>query len=215
MPKRYFGFCTYAGNNGDAWEKVLSAVCVSGLVPVSIPHHGREYFYVLGGGLQNGTLYRAEVYDGDVTFTELVDSIGFTACEIVTFEKNLKRSTANNPSCQVCSAAQNAQTDVTDIILVELLFHEDQERSYILLTFDGHFQMSEILPEFIVYSQRQRHQERSSLNLKFNGMTLNPSTGILYIWGNSLIFSYILTWEDGQSFWHDSGFPRGGVYIII
>ncbi len=46
----------------DAWEQVLSTVCVSGLVPVSIPHHGREYFYVLGGGLQSGTLYRAEVY---------------------------------------------------------------------------------------------------------------------------------------------------------
>uniref|UniRef100_A0A8C2EFI8 Cation channel sperm-associated protein subunit gamma n=1 Tax=Cyprinus carpio TaxID=7962 RepID=A0A8C2EFI8_CYPCA len=191
----------------DAWEKLLSAVCVSGLVPVSVPHHGREYFYVLGGGLQSGTLYRAEVYDGDVTFTELVDSIGFTACEIVAFYKNLKRSTVNNPGCQVRSAAQNAQTDVTDIILVELLFHEDQEHSYILLTFDGDFQMTEILPEFILYSQRQRHQETSSLNLKFNGMTLNPSTGILYIWGNSLIFSYILTWEDEQSFWHDSGFP--------
>ncbi|RXN05850.1 cation channel sperm-associated subunit gamma [Labeo rohita] len=52
-----------------------------------------------------------------------------------------------------------------------------------------------------------RHQERSSLKLKFNGMTFNPSTGILYIWGNSLIFSYILTWEDEQNFWHDSGFP--------
>uniref|UniRef100_A0A8C1B0P9 Cation channel sperm associated auxiliary subunit gamma n=1 Tax=Cyprinus carpio carpio TaxID=630221 RepID=A0A8C1B0P9_CYPCA len=191
----------------DAWEKLLSAVCVSGLVPVSVPHHGREYFYVLGGGLQSGTLYRAEVYDGDVTFTELVDSIGFTACEIVAFYKNLKRSTVNNPGCQVRSAAQNAQTDVTDIILVELLFHEDQEHSYILLTFDGDFQMTEILPEFILYSQRQRHQETSSLNLKFNGMTLNPSTGILYIWGNSLIFSYILTWEEEQSFWHDSGFP--------
>ncbi|XP_058614641.1 cation channel sperm-associated auxiliary subunit gamma-like isoform X4 [Onychostoma macrolepis] len=191
----------------DAWEKVLSAVCVSGLVPVSIPHHGREYFYVLGGGLQSGTLYRAEVYDGDVAFTELVDSFGFTACEFVTFDENLKRSTVNISSCQVRSAAQNTQTDITDIILVELLFHEDQERSYILLTFDGDFQMGEILPEFIIYSQRQRHQERSSLNLKFNGMTLNPSTGILYIWGNSLIFSYILTWEDGQSFWHDSGFP--------
>ncbi|XP_052443579.1 cation channel sperm-associated auxiliary subunit gamma-like [Carassius gibelio] len=196
----------------DTWEKVLSAVCVSGLVPVSIPHHGREYFYVLGGGLQSGTLYRAEVYGqilnyGDVTFIELLDSVGFTACEIVAFYKNLKRSTLNDSSCQVRSVAQNALTDVTDIILVELLLHEDQEPSYILLTFDGDFQMNEILPGFILYSQRQWHQERSSLNLKFNGMTLNPSTGILYIWGNSLIFSYILTWEDEQSFWHDCGFP--------
>ncbi|XP_050949582.1 cation channel sperm-associated auxiliary subunit gamma-like [Labeo rohita] len=189
----------------DAWEQVLSAVCVSGLVPVSIPHHGREYFYVLGGGLQSGTLYRAEIYDGDVKFTELVNSFGFTACEFVTLLKNRKRRTLNNPSCQVLSAAQNAQTDVTDIILVELL--QDQERSYILLTLDSDFHSNEILPGFIIYSQRHRHQERSSLKLKFNGMTFNPSTGILYIWGNSLIFSYILTWEDEQNFWHDSGFP--------
>ncbi|XP_043076636.1 cation channel sperm-associated protein subunit gamma-like [Puntigrus tetrazona] len=178
----------------DTWEKVLSAVCVSGLVPVSIPHHGREYFYVLGGGLQIGTLYRAELYDGFVTFTELVDSLGFTPC---------KFSSSPDFSCQVRSAAQNAQTDITDIVLIELLFREDQERSYILLTFDGDFQMSEILPQFIAYGQKQRQQKRSSLNLKFSGMTLSPSTGILYIWGNSLIFSYILAY----SFWQDSGFP--------
>ncbi|KAK2873050.1 hypothetical protein Q8A67_022947 [Cirrhinus molitorella] len=193
----------------DAWEQVLTAVCVSGLVPVSLPHHGREYFYVLGGGLQSGTVYRAEVYDGDVKFTELVDSFGFTACKFLTFFNNRKRRTVNNPSCHVRSAALNAQTVVTDFILVELL-HQDQERSYILLTLDdSDFHKVEILPGFIVYSQRQRHQERNTLKLKFIGMTFNPSTGILYIWGNSLIFSYILTWEDGQSFWHDSGFPSG------
>ncbi len=44
-------------------------------------------------------------------------------------------SSSPDHRCQVRSAAQNAQTDVTDIILVELLFHEDQEYSYILLTF--------------------------------------------------------------------------------
>ncbi|XP_073680041.1 cation channel sperm-associated auxiliary subunit gamma-like [Garra rufa] len=264
----------------DAWEQVLTSVCVSGLVPVSLPHHGREYFYVLGGGLQSGTLYRAEVYDGDVKFTELLNSFGFTVCEFMTLLNN-------HPSCHVRSAAQNAQTNVSDIILVELLFHQDQERSYILLTlgappstdaplplelsgervgpplgvppvtfgappdeqmsvaapegepdlsgeddgalsstgrkdvssthsqcssltevggamlYDSDFNEVEILPEFIIYSQRQRHQERSSQKLKFNGMTFNPSTGILYIWGNSLLCS----WEEGQGFWHDSGFP--------
>lgn len=44
-------------------------------------------------------------------------------------------SSSPDSSCQVRSAAQNAQTNVTDIILVELLFHEDQECSYTLLTF--------------------------------------------------------------------------------
>lgn len=58
----------------DAWEKVLSAVCVSGLVPVSIPHHGREYFYVLGGGLQSGTLYRAELYGQILNYSILSDT---------------------------------------------------------------------------------------------------------------------------------------------
>lgn len=61
----------------DAWEKLLSAVCVSGLVPVSVPHHGREYFYVLGGGLQSGTLYRAEVYGQILNYFILSDTTLF------------------------------------------------------------------------------------------------------------------------------------------
>uniref|UniRef100_A0A8C8MFC5 Cation channel sperm-associated protein subunit gamma n=1 Tax=Oncorhynchus tshawytscha TaxID=74940 RepID=A0A8C8MFC5_ONCTS len=45
-----------------AWQQVLRTVCVSRMVPVFIPYHGTEYFYILGGGWQKGTLYRAQVY---------------------------------------------------------------------------------------------------------------------------------------------------------
>ncbi|XP_051950210.1 cation channel sperm-associated auxiliary subunit gamma-like [Xyrauchen texanus] len=189
----------------DAWEQVLRSVCVSGLVPASVPHRGREYFYVLGGGLQSGTLHRAEVYDGNMTFTELVDSFGHTACEFVTSlccDMN-RKSVKNCPSCQVRSAAQNAQQNVTDIILVELLPQQDHEHSYILLTLDGDFHMGDPLPKFIPNEQ----QESSSVELKLNGITFNPTSGILYIWGNTLICSYVLTWDVGQNFLFFRGFP--------
>ncbi|CAB1316597.1 unnamed protein product [Coregonus sp. 'balchen'] len=62
---------------------VLRTVCVSRMVPVFISYHDTEYFYILGGGWQKGTLYRAQVYDGDVTFTQLLDSKGSTACEFM------------------------------------------------------------------------------------------------------------------------------------
>ncbi|XP_026877604.1 cation channel sperm-associated protein subunit gamma [Electrophorus electricus] len=46
----------------DSWELVLGSVCISSLMPVAVPHHGREYFYVLGQELENRSLYRAQIY---------------------------------------------------------------------------------------------------------------------------------------------------------
>ena len=53
---------SWAVRPAASWEQVLRSVCVSGLVPVFMPFHGREYFYIMGGGWHKGTLYRAEVY---------------------------------------------------------------------------------------------------------------------------------------------------------
>ncbi|CAL8363709.1 unnamed protein product [Lota lota] len=63
----------FVGNNSllslkvppsDSWRRVLPSVCVSAIVPVFLPHWGREYFYVL----ERGTLHRAEIYGSSYLF---------------------------------------------------------------------------------------------------------------------------------------------------
>ncbi|XP_067084738.1 cation channel sperm-associated auxiliary subunit gamma-like [Osmerus mordax] len=180
-----------------SWEQVLRSVCVSGLVPVFTPFHGREYFYILGGGWQKGTLYRAEVYDGYVTYTELVDSTGRTACEFL-----------NDPSCKVIWAAQDSMQNLTDMVLVQRVSKRNRP-AYALLILKNNFNFGDTFPEFVPkgsglsFTAVDTMQENTSVALVLSGMTFNPITSSLYMWGNALLCS--LDW--GQSYLFFTGFP--------
>ncbi|XP_030638890.1 cation channel sperm-associated protein subunit gamma-like [Chanos chanos] len=122
----------------DSWQPVLQSVCVSGMVPVFLPHHGTEYLYALGGGGQKDTLYRFEIYDGDLNYTELLDSKGRTACQFM-----------NSTGCEVRWAAFNPVHSLTDIILVELEQREP-ESSYQLLILEQDFRLGDAFPSLDV-----------------------------------------------------------------
>ncbi|KAM6969964.1 cation channel sperm-associated auxiliary subunit gamma-like [Aplochiton taeniatus] len=53
----------------DLWDQVLRSKCVSRMVPVLVPANGREYLYIVGGGWQKGTLFKAEIYRDSHSFT--------------------------------------------------------------------------------------------------------------------------------------------------
>uniref|UniRef100_A0AAY5K539 Cation channel sperm associated auxiliary subunit gamma n=1 Tax=Esox lucius TaxID=8010 RepID=A0AAY5K539_ESOLU len=183
----------------EAWQHVLRSVCVSRMVPVFISYHGSEYFYVLGGGWQKGTLYRAQVYDGDVTFTQLLDSNSRTACEFM-----------NSKACEVKWAAQDSSHNhLTDLVLIELQSDKEEAQSYQLLTFDKNFLLCETFPKYIPkgtgesFTVVTNTQENTTVTLQLAGMVFNPISGILYIWGNALLCSQ----DVGKSFLFFNGFP--------
>ncbi|XP_035635846.1 cation channel sperm-associated auxiliary subunit gamma-like isoform X1 [Oncorhynchus keta] len=183
----------------EAWQQVLRTVCVSRMVPVFIPYHGTEYFYILGGGWQKGTLYRAQVYDGDVTFTQLLDSKGSTACEFM-----------NSKACQVKWAAQDSSHNhLIDLVLLELLPDNKQAHSYHLLILDNDFHLGDTLPKYIPkgsgdsFTVVTKTQENVTVTLHLRGMVFNPISAILYIWGNALLCSQ----DQGMSYLFFNGFP--------
>ncbi|XP_078146236.1 cation channel sperm-associated auxiliary subunit gamma-like [Centroberyx gerrardi] len=165
-----------------SWQQLLGSVCVSRLVPVFLPHEGRELFYVLAGGRQQGRLYRAHIYDGDVSFTELLDSKGRTACEFIQRE-----------TCRVTGATHHPLHELTDLVLVELLPKPNLTRSYQLLLLDNGD----------TFTMVTGLEEQTAVPLELRGLVFNPNTNTLYIWGNTLLCSQ----DAGESYLVFAGFP--------
>ncbi|KAL0994659.1 hypothetical protein UPYG_G00125430 [Umbra pygmaea] len=169
----------------ETWSQVLRSMCVSRMVPVFFSYYGSEYFYILGGGGQKGTLYRAQIYDGDLTITQLLDYKGRTACEFM-----------RRKACQVLWADQDpSHNHLTDLVLLEMLPGRRRAHSYQLLILDENFLLGDTFPKYIpkggesLFTMVTKTQENTTVTLQLSGMVFNPKSGILYIWGNTLLCS--------------------------
>ncbi|XP_069042510.1 cation channel sperm-associated auxiliary subunit gamma isoform X2 [Lepisosteus oculatus] len=180
------------------WKRVLQGLCVSKLVPVTYPHHGREYFYILGGGWQRGHIYRAQIQDGDVEFTQLLDSEGRTPCQF------LQRD------CLLLWASLDHLHVLVDIILLELLPEEGLDRAYQLLLCYESFHLGAALPKFLPRENGLQQfvmvtgsTQYSDIPLLLRGINFNPFSRVLFLWGNALLCSF----DVGFSYMFLTGFP--------
>ncbi|MBN3318432.1 CTSRG protein, partial [Atractosteus spatula] len=145
------------------WKRVLQWLCVSKLVPVTYPHHGREYFYILGGGWQRGHIYRAQIQDGDVEFTQLLDSVGRTPCQFLQRESH---SLCPDVSGPVGAAYESFHLGAA---LPKFLPRENGLQQFVMVT--GSTQYSDI-------------------PLLLRGINFNPFSRVLFLWGNALLCSF-------------------------
>ncbi|XP_062412348.1 cation channel sperm-associated auxiliary subunit gamma-like [Sardina pilchardus] len=193
-------------SSSDAWEQVMRSVCVRQLVPVPTSHAGNEFFYVLGGGVELGTLYRADIHDGDATFTELRDSKGRTICEFMIASLGVEET------CLTRWVTHRADEDGTSIALVKLYYSENHWTYHIVLH-GTDFHLRGKLPKYfpddsgdsfmVVNSMTTDKSNSTDILVALMGMVYNPNSGILYLWGNCLICSF----DEGQTFLFVRGFP--------
>uniref|UniRef100_W5NAF3 Cation channel sperm associated auxiliary subunit gamma n=1 Tax=Lepisosteus oculatus TaxID=7918 RepID=W5NAF3_LEPOC len=176
------------------WKRVLQGLCVSKLVPVTYPHHGREYFYILGGGWQRGHIYRAQIQDGDVEFTQLLDS-EISAClqanglthELLP-EEGLDRAYQLLLCCTESGAPGAGGWSRADES-----FHLGAALPKFLPRENG-------LQQFVMVTGSTQY---SDIPLLLRGINFNPFSRVLFLWGNALLCSF----DVGFSYMFLTGFP--------
>ncbi|XP_048101972.1 cation channel sperm-associated auxiliary subunit gamma-like isoform X2 [Alosa alosa] len=193
-------------SSSDAWEQVLRSFCVEKLVPVPTSNTGNEFFYILGGGADMGTLYRADIHDGDATFTELRDTNGRTICEYMVYSLGVYEI------CLIRWVTHRADEDGTSIVLAKFYYSRSHWTYHVVLhdqNFHLHGKLPKYVPEdtgdsfIVVNSMTPDKSTANNIYVIMIGIVYNPNSGILYLWGNCLICSF----DEGKTFLFVRGFP--------
>ncbi|XP_070620534.1 cation channel sperm-associated auxiliary subunit gamma-like isoform X2 [Erythrolamprus reginae] len=163
----------------DLWTRILNNVCVKKLVPVFFPYNNTEYVIALGGGDQEGAFFLIGCRDGIVTASRSLTENRRRVCHHI-FSAS-------------CSILWVSMTGPSKLYLLANRF-----RKFVIVSYDTvqeHFQKVYEVPDqiprrsrrgFVVLGGNERY---SSKPLIPRGLTYNPLSKTLYIWGNVILKS--------------------------
>ncbi|XP_067413351.1 cation channel sperm-associated auxiliary subunit gamma [Emydura macquarii macquarii] len=179
------------------WTRVLNKVCVSKLNPVHFPHNDSEYVIALGGGWQEGEFFLGTIHDGAVEFCDSLTAGKKTVCE------HLKIS------CKILWAVCLLEENMIVLLVTET---KSNQSNYYIMAYDqvnSAFGLLYHVPRFIPKATEKEFvmflgpEEYTDSPLIPRGMSYNPFSTILYIWGNVILQSYDLV-----NYVHLSGFSK-------
>ncbi|XP_016061992.1 PREDICTED: cation channel sperm-associated protein subunit gamma [Miniopterus natalensis] len=180
----------------ESWVRVLSSECIKRLCPVDFHGNGSEYIIALTAGKHEGYLHFGTISDGKVSFEMLPR----------------KQSVCRELQVTICSItwAIYIENEQNLLLLVEIedIFSRKSSRvvRYNLIT--DYLAILYTIPEFIPDAQGLEFlmilgtESYTTLPMVPKGMSYNPFSHLLFIWGNFLLQSY-----DNENFIFLADFP--------
>ncbi|XP_054855507.1 cation channel sperm-associated auxiliary subunit gamma-like [Eublepharis macularius] len=172
-------------SGSELWTRILNNICVKKLNPVHFSVNDTEYVIAIGGGWQEGEFFLIRVKDGIVKVSHSMKSKNGTVCDFFQFQK-----------CSILWIVF-VTTHNQFILLVK---DEIRHLYYIVLynqaqrTFKMLYQLPKFVPRgsdkgFVMLLGTEQYTNQT---LVPRGLTFNPFSMILYIWGNVILHSHDL-----------------------
>ncbi|XP_070619910.1 cation channel sperm-associated auxiliary subunit gamma-like isoform X2 [Erythrolamprus reginae] len=165
----------------DLWTRILNNVCVRRLVPVFFPYNYTEYVIAIGGGGQEGMFFLISCRDGIVKVADSTRGSRKSLC-----------TTLLGGRCDILWVAMTGETKFY------LLVTQRLTRRFAIVSYDReqqHFQKVYEIPRRVPTASDRGfvmlvgNEKYTTLTLIPRGLTYNPLSQTLYIWGNVILKS--------------------------
>ncbi|XP_063079668.1 cation channel sperm-associated auxiliary subunit gamma-like [Engraulis encrasicolus] len=202
MLHRFLGDYTLlplTAQDSNVWVETMRSVCVKRMVFVPTAHGGKEFFYVLGDGNHQHTLFRADIEDGELTFKELRDTAG-NVCFFLA--RILGAYQGAFLDCVIKTVCQRGDIENSDIVVVDLVLSSNNWITYVVFYKDNMFHLQGRMPQFVPIASSNSfilddgYAPDSNQPVFIHGVAYSPYSQIIYFWGTVLVCSL----DEGRTF---------------
>ncbi|XP_048357686.1 cation channel sperm-associated auxiliary subunit gamma [Sphaerodactylus townsendi] len=165
------------------WTRILNNICVKQLNPVHFSRNNSEYVIALGGGWQEGEFFLITVRDGIVKASGSLKTKNGTVCSFLQSQK-----------CSILWVIFVTITNEFMLLVKDLVTGSHYVVAYYRgqRKFELRYQVPRLVPKgsdkgFVMLLGTEHYTNRT---LVPRGLTINPLTMTLYIWGNVILQSH-------------------------